>query len=345
MTSALEPMLTNLDRRERQGDDLPLALRRFRESMGVTSTISAMQLAVAGVLRGYAKLVPRPAAHMSAIALCRVCGVTLDGQLPRKVTQRPVYSAYPNVTTAAVRRGLIYQDPRHPRIHLSPDLDYATARIAVGHELGHFLIHRRGGTLDVETLRLPASQEEEALSEYAARLLLLPFRRSKEGDDAANLAVQSFRAAREADVTMYASVARLGDPDSPWRDGVRAVILWGMQPDARCCISAAERFVPQWHLSPSTLIPMKRCHGRQSLVAELGSIGEGTVSGARTEAVSIGALKGDFRVDAVAWGSARRGTRLALAVFRKPIVADHNVMLLRHTTEGVIPDTVRGQAR
>ncbi len=339
-------MLTNLDRGERQGDELPLALRRFRESMGATSTISAMQLAVAGVLRWYAKLVPRPAAHMSAIALCKACGVALDGQLPSKATGPPVYSTHPKVTADPIHRGLIYQDPRHPRIHLPPNLDYATARIAVGHELGHFLIHRRGDSLDVETLRLPASQEEEALSEYAARLLLLPLIRSNDGDDATNLAAQSFRAARKADVTMYASAARLGDPDSPWRDGIRAVILWGMQSDARACVSTAERFIPQWLLSPSALIPVKRCHaGRRSLVAELGSVGEGIVSGSRTEAVSIGALKGDFRVDAIAWGSARRGTRRALTVFRKPIIVDHNVVRLRHSTEDLIPDAGRNSAR
>jgi hypothetical protein len=270
----------------------------------------------------------------------------LDGQLPRKVTERPVYSAHPNVATDAIRRGLIYQDPRHPRIHLPLNLDYATARVAVGHELGHFLIHRRGDTLDVETLRLPASQEEEALSEYAARLLLLPFRRPNDGDDAANLAAQSFRVARKADVTIYSSAARLGDPDSPWRDGVRAVILWGMQSDARHCASTAERFIPQWHLSPSSLIPVKRRQaGRRSLVAELGSVGEGIVSGARTEAVSMGPLKGDFRVDAIAWGSARQGTRLALAVFHQPIIADHNVVRLRHSTQDLTSDASGNQAR
>lgn len=327
MTNALEPLLANLDRQECEGGELPLTLRRFRESMGVISTITAMQVAVAGVLGRYGELVSRPAARISASTLCRACGVALDGKLPRKVKNGPVYSAYRNVTRETLHSGAIHLDPRLPKIRLPPDLDYATARVAVGHELGHFLIHRRGDTLDVETVRLPTSDEEEALSEYAARLLLLPLNGSHGDYDATNLAALSLRMAQSADVTMYSSAARLGDPDSPWRDVVQAVILWRLHPDSLASTPTAERLTPQWHLSPSAFIPVKRCHaGRQSLVAELGSAGEGTLSGSRTEDVSIGSFKGNYRVDAVAWGSIRRGTRLVLSVFCLPSATDPRVI-------------------
>lgn len=202
-------------------------------------------------------------------------------------------------------------------IRLPSGLDWLRGRIAVCHEIGHFLIHSRGEEIDLFTSRLASSPEEEALSEYASRLLLMPAP-YVDRHPAGNLIVDCMTLARSADVTLHAAAARLGDPDSPLAGLVRGVILWrtkkpGDKPEL------PRRLTPQWHLCRESFVPVGRCHaGRTSLVAALAASDEAQAVGSCIEQVEIGALKGEFRVDAVAWGSMERGTRLVLSAFVLP---------------------------
>jgi hypothetical protein len=122
--------------------------------------------------------------------------------------------------------------------------------------------------------------------------------------------------AREADITLHAASARLGDPDSPLVGTVDGIILWRLNPRVSPDEALSKRLMPKWHLCPSAFIPINRCHAsRRSLISELASLGDGMVAGSRLEDVSIGSLKGSYRVDAVAWGTVARGTRLVLSAF------------------------------
>jgi len=136
-----------------------------------------------------------------------------------------------------------------------------------------------------------------------------------------NLAFSCMESASHAGVTLHAAAARIGDPDSPFAGEIRGLILWRMNPQVSANESMAARLTPHWHMCRGAFIPVRRCHaGRSSLVAELGALAEETGVASRVERVEIGSFKGDYRVDAVAWGSTRRGTRTVLSVFVDPCV-------------------------
>lgn len=314
MSVALDPALASLGRKEREGGQLPVTLKRFREHCGDGSVIGAMQGAAADVLGHYARQILRRSPRISANTLCRICKVELEGALPSQGRGRNIYSALGVGQQHSGHSGAIYLDPHRSRIRLPPGLD--RARVAVAHELGHYLIHRRGDTLDGLTMRLPSSEEEEALSEYAARLLLLPQPLGRWDGTGANVASQCLEIAHSSDVTVHSAAARLGDPDLPERAGLKGIIFWRLHPKVGVDQPVPARLTPQWHLCPDAFIPIQRCHAsRESLIAELASCDGTTASGSREERVGIGSLKGSYRVDAVAWGSVRRGSRVVLAAF------------------------------
>lgn len=316
---ALDPELATLRRKDVQGEELPFALKRFRSHMGDNSVIGAMQRATSEVLDLYASSWDITKPRISASRLCEVCGLVLQGEPRCREKAQPVYSALHVRERHNGHTGELRLDPQRPTIQLPPGIDLVRARVAVGHEIGHYLIHRRGAEIDSLTARLPSTAEEEALSEYAARLLLLPAPYRTCEADKPNLIYECLQLASRSEVTLHSAAARLGDPDSPFAGGVKGVILWRLNTAVPVGESVPSRLTPQWHLCPDAFIPIKRCHaGRQSLVAELGSANEGTVEGSRVEPVSIGSFKGTYRVDAVAWGSVRRGTRLVLAAFILP---------------------------
>ena len=316
MSIALDPALANLGRKEREGGQLPLTLKRFREHCGDLSVIGAMQRAAADVLRHYARQMPRRTPRISADMLCRICEIAVEGAIPSHSRGRNTYSVSGGSQQHPGHTGAIYLDPHRSRIRLPPGLDRARARVAVAHELGHYLIHRRGGTLDALTIRLPSSVEEEALSEYAARLLLLPEPLGRQESTGENVASRCLEIAHSSDVTLHSAAARLGDPDHPERSGLKGIILWRLHPKVSADQPVPARLTPQWHLCPDVFIPIQRCHAnRDSLIAELASRDGTTASGTREELVNIGSLKGSYRVEAVAWGSVRRGSRLVLAAF------------------------------
>lgn len=316
---ALDQELALLIRKEVEGGELPLTLRRFCAHAGGGSAVSAMQRATSDLLERYTHGEHQSMARISAGRLCELCGVTLEGKPLRGAPTSAVYSAFHPGEKQKGHSGALVLDPQRPTIQLPAGIDLVRARVTVGHEIGHYLIHRRRTKIDSFTASLPSSPEEEALSEYAARLLLLPAPFRLTGSDTLNLVSGCLKVARGSEVTLHATAARLGDPDSPFVRAVKGVILWRLNPSVPMERPVPSRLTPQWHLCPDVFIPIKRCHAsRQSLVSELGSLGDKTVAGSRVEPVNIGSFKGTYRVDAVAWGSLSRGTRLVLAAFILP---------------------------
>ena len=314
-SSALEPELARLQRREAEGHEVPLSLRRFRAHLRTATTIEAMYAATSDLLAMY-RLGGGDHSRVSAKRLSQLCQLALEGEPGRSRAAGAVYASQRLGDGWRGHTGALRMDSRPFTILLPRGLDWLRARIAVAHEIGHYLIHRRGDNVDEFTSRLPTSEYEEALAELAARLLLLPNAYRTLATTTTNFAVACIDAARAADVTLHASAARLGDPDIDCSGQIRAVVLWRMKPEASPDEALHLRFTPQWHICTDAFIPVKRCHAsRASLVAELASQRERQASGSRMERVKIGTLRGSYRVDALSWGSVSRGTRLVLSIF------------------------------
>ncbi|HEY6352248.1 MAG TPA: ImmA/IrrE family metallo-endopeptidase [Candidatus Angelobacter sp.] len=210
--------------------------------------------------------------------------------------------------------GKLYVHDSQVTIRVPEEIAFETARISVAHEIGHVLIHRRGNDFDHATIRLPSSPEEEALAEYAARLLLLPVG-VFQPPLGVNLAQYAVEQAGTAKVTVHSAVSRLGDPDI-FVPGIIGAILWRINPNIPESHPVSSRLTPQWHLCPGHFVPVKRCKARAgSLIARVAD-SPSAVSLSAIETVSIGTFVGTFRVDAFGWGSIPQGTRLALAIFR-----------------------------
>ncbi|MBI4190782.1 MAG: ImmA/IrrE family metallo-endopeptidase [Betaproteobacteria bacterium] len=212
-------------------------------------------------------------------------------------------------------------------IRIPATLDTALARVSVAHELSHVLIHTRESSLDLATIRMTSTPEEEAVAEYGARLLLLPrIPLGEVPESARSLAEYCVAVAGFARITVHSAVLRLADPDISER-GIRAAVLWRLNPRVQEDAPVALRLSPQWFAARGVFVPIGKCHARQdSLVADLAAASDSPVAGSRIEDVSIGTLVGRFRVDAFAWGSLTAGTRLVLFVCKAgPEHRDHSL--------------------
>jgi hypothetical protein len=189
-------------------------------------------------------------------------------------------------------------------------VDGHRARVAAAHEIGHVLVHKRGERFDDVTTRLPSSAHEEAIAEYAARLLLLPARRA----GIQNLATYAVRSASEAEVTVHAAASRLGDPDQS-ESSLMGAVLWKMNPKVPSTSTLAEQLTPAWHLCPGAFVPIGNCKARGGSVVSEVAGESGSADSIQTEDVRIGSFTGVFRVHAFAWGSVSARTRLVLSVF------------------------------
>jgi hypothetical protein len=193
------------------------------------------------------------------------------------------------------------------------------ARVSIAHEIGHFLIHSRGHKLDDVTLRTNSTHEEEIMSEYIGRMLLLPHDPFQSTFvDAKCLSMACINAASVYAVSIHTATGRLGDPDQMNRR-MRGAIFWRLLPTVPEVASAQKRLSPFWHLCPGAFIPIRRCHARSDSV--IGTIADGETDAYATaeEEVQIGALTGRYLVDAFAWGSVRSGSRSVLSLFFLPL--------------------------
>ena len=295
--------------------DLPLAIRRLIAETCADSPQEAIERATARSLQNYYKIATS-ASRISVGILCRSLGVQLQG-VPTRATMRRSLEASPGDGPAPSHSGLLDFSAPQPIISIPTGLDYLKARDSVGHELGHVLIHKRTYGYDQATIRLGSSPVEEALAEYAARLLLMPktLADSSTFQLTGNLAARCVELAHDAEVTIHAAMARVGDPDMP-KIGIRGAILWRtLHPTGD---SSAASLAPYWHLCGDTFVPLKRGGVRQnSLVARLFLESEGgRITDSAREDVRIGRLCGSFRVDGMAWGSRKYNSRVVLSVFR-----------------------------
>ena len=272
----------------------------------------SMKMATDILLFKYGTQKDGPAAPIAVERLCEIYGASVTGIRP-KSRDANVYS----IDSWQSRRGhtgRVSFDGSRAHITIPESVDYPTARLSVAHELGHLLIHRRGEEHDEVTLRLGSSPGEEALAEYAARMLLIPSG-CCEATAEANLAEFAITQASRLRVTIHSFVERLGDPDVA-STSIQGAILWRMHPGVAASEPLYARLTPQWHLCRDAFIPIRKCKARPgSLVAHLAAV-EASAAMSKREEVNVGSFAGHFQVDAFAWGSVDDGTRLILSVFR-----------------------------
>lgn len=314
----LDSQLSDLLSKEQEGGELPLALRRFAARLGHGLATEAMRVAVQHLLNSYSAAMDSPVAAVSVDRLCKLAGAQVLIP-PRLAIRRNAYSlGAPRLSRS--HTGAIVFSAGRPRITISPSIDKATARVSVAHELGHLLIHRESDSWDSATIRLPVTPDEEALAEYAARLLLMPtcsWNTSKARTS--NLAEFAVRVASTSGVTVHASATRLGDPDVA-DASVRGVILWRLNPRVDRNEHVARRMTPQWHLCPEAFVPIGKCGAKLgSLVAKVAG-DSGCASDIQHEEVRIGSFTGIFLAHGFAWGSVEEGTRVVLTVYQVPAV-------------------------
>jgi hypothetical protein len=310
---------------------LPLPVRRFVEAAGGTSATDAIRAATRSLLASHSDG-SRPYPPVSVEALCRALKVKLIGT-PPSARSAPSYSA--NSRARGGHTGSLHFEGAKAIVCIPEHVDYATSRLSVAHELGHLLIHWRDGRPDEATTRLPAESMEEALAEYAARLLLLPFEMWKADPAYMNLAEYAVSQSSLAKVTLHSAVARLGDPDLP-QFQVLGAILWRMA-DSHKSVPIHDRLAPFWHLCPGAFVPIRKSKARErSLVAELAA-DPGAVCESRNEHVRIGTFVGQYRVDALAWGSVHEGTRLVLSIFRPADDGDATKYIRNVVKQALLP--------
>jgi hypothetical protein len=330
---ALNPELAKFLARSTPNRELPLAVRRFMTEIGCSQPEEAMQLAAERALAMYAAPLSsgetfpssrsrqfgdhdaQVTSHVSVERLCAAMNVDLIGapQKEGRSVNRSDYETMP-----------YWQHPvcveftrRRPTIRLPLNIGWNRGRVAAAHEIGHVLIHRREDGYDEATIRLGSTSEEEALAEYASRLLLLPkdlrdrWLTEAKSD---NYALTSVIVAHRAQVSLHTATARLGDPDIG-NHTIRGAIFWRMA-NKSASSEAEVVLTPYWHLCPGAYVPVGRCKARKgSLIGEFANETD-RVAGSRVEEVNVGTLQGRFLIDAFAWGSRADRTRVVLSVFR-----------------------------
>lgn len=226
---------------------------------------------------------------------------------------------------------------RRPKIVISADMSRDQARVAVAHELGHLLIHRHDSSIHPETSRVPSTPAEEALSEYAGRMLLMPGTLSHDQQSqrpielehsADRLQLDMFpskssvlaclQEAGQRNVTLFASAARHGDADR--HPDLHGAILWTMDSRVDPALPVYSRLTPAWHHCGTAFVPIRRCTARKNSAVDKAAAvtGQHNAIVEKIESVSIGSFSGKYRVEAFAWGSVPRGTRRVLSFFLSP---------------------------
>ena len=295
----------------------PLVVERFRHRSGCPNSIQAIQRAVAQLLCDSQALPTADRPFVSMGALCKFLDIAVQGNLLKHQNKRS-YSIFSPPLRGVNRTGQLEITDDGPVVTLPSIKDYSLARLALAHEIGHLLLLRRDNGFDAVACQAHSTREEEALAEYAARLLLLPSCHTTTLPDF-GLAKSCVYTAGTRRVTIHTAVERLKDIDLLQKEAAKlhAAILWRIDPHSVSQGNSGS-LTPQWFICPNTFIPVRRCHARpRSLVAHLcsGDNGERPVEAEQKEAVSIGGLKGTYHVNAFAWGSMRQGSRLVLSLF------------------------------
>lgn len=304
-STAIDPGLAALlSEEESRRNRLPLTIRRFVDEQDAKNIVDAALRATERILvRHYQteKSIP-PKVRLTGIA--DMLSVSLNGLnhiKPSWSHKRPSKQSY---------RAAITMGPEKTIITVPPGSDRASARISVAHELGHLLIHSRTAGIDLVTVKLGSTHEEEALAEYLGRLLLLWRRTELSEIDIGSVARVCFKVADSADVPLTTVLRRLGDPEQAVP--ISGVILWELRRDTN--LTLAERLKPCCPLCGTAFVPFLS-HAREgSLTAQVaGGEQDSTLVG--EESVAIGGFVGDFQVEAFGWGSENRGTRKVLTFF------------------------------
>lgn len=295
---------------------LPTVIRRFCEWHGTEDVVCATTQATRRLL----EIRPNPevdAQYVSASKLCDGAGVSLKGKRPRG-PQRPYYAVGTPRSKPKGVDGIVLLRKGTSSIRIPNVRDRNRARVTVAHELMHIIMRQRDGVLDPSVASAPRTDEEDAVAEYGARVLLMPSTLGFTASAACNAAENWVRLSGARQVTVYCAAARAGDPDVGNSRMVGA-ILWRLDGKVHEPSLVAESLTPQWFLGfPGSYVPVANCHARHGSVVANVAAGVGNLSadaGRDTEDVQIGTVSGQFEVEAFAWGALEMGTRLVFSLF------------------------------
>lgn len=298
--------LRDLLQKEANAIPLSLPLKRFAEVCQVDDPSMAMRIVTRRLLT---QVRPNDSSGPISIeSLCRLSKITLAGS--ERVTSS-VDHGWAGYFRNSSHVGEIVFHRDSAVIRVPCHLDFSAARLSIAHELGHFLIHAQGR--DRVTTRLPSTDDEEALAEYGARLLLMP------ADDlkiqqSGNLAAAALTVSRSMRTTLHSAVSRLADPDVEFSP-IRGAILWRMSEHVSSKCPIEQRLSPYWHLCSPAYVPVRRCKARKGSIIAMAAAARNGGTGTAVEDVRIGTFTGVFRIDVVAWGCISEGTRIVLSTF------------------------------
>jgi hypothetical protein len=292
----------------------PPAITKFVGATGAGNPIAAAQRSAAQLLDEYYRKSAR-GLPISVRTLCGLLGIQLRGRAPKTIARRLTDSLGLTLGAASRRNvSTLFVGSDGAVIDVT-DPNPASARVSIAHEIGHYLIHFREGRIDGQTLALPTSPEEESLSEYLGRLLLLPWDDIRDQVTHANSwALACLELAGKGAVSVHAVANRLNDPDQDVRP-MQGAIYWKRNPKISKDAPIERQLSPYWHTCPHTYIPIRKCHVLHDSVIARVAAADGDAKDVGEELVDIGTLKGRFLVDCFAWGSANSGTRTALSLF------------------------------
>src|SRR6266478_414649 len=247
-------------------EDWPPTLQRFVHEFGAMNPVDAAQIAAKTVMDRYAAAYPyNDRDAISVRYLCKLLDIDLRGNVPKMLPSRsnPRFGSYGESDDRPAAALLVFN--RRATIDVAAP-NPLRARISVAHEIGHFLIHSRGQEIDNSMMHSEVTTEEEILSEYIGRLLLLPtelfhfqFTRQR------SMAVACITAARDAAVSFNIATSRISDPDQAL-PSLKGAIFWRLVPGSPTHLPVEKRLAPFWHLCPNAFVPIRKCHARHDSV-------------------------------------------------------------------------------
>lgn len=292
-----------------------LVLQQFTKLQEKTSVITAIQNAVAKLQLEYRAKYGSRTSEYRVGGFCRLLGIKLiAGTLLRNPKTGNLLVGRHKYRGTLKEKGRLDFYATPPTIIIPDSFDRTQARITVAHEIGHYLVRQTADGIDTATEMPNPTEEEEAMAEYASRLLLMPGEVSPDINQL-SLALTCINEAGLRQVSIWAAVARSADPDRKPL-GVRGAILWkikkaNVEPDL-----VHEMLAPEWHLCPNAFVRIGKGGCRQgSLIAQLAGQGNTDALGTSEESVRIGGFVGNYKIDAFAWGSLKKGTRRVLSIF------------------------------
>ena len=267
---------------------------------------------------------PRGAIENRVCQLLQQCNPCNVSQLPVEVLVlarcRKIQisaTALMDITGTGKARGILTPVEGGFKLVLAANLSESARNMTIAHEIGHTFFYDDTTAAPHRRYGLRPTKAEEDLCEFAARTMLLPRQAVEEyvrrgtGLGPARIIVNL---ARVAKTTLHATVARImGDlPDTREELNLTAVIMW----TPRNCSSSHEQIHPKWFAGEQFIPLAGRRHAKAGSAVHRRLTDRSVEQVEWVEDVSVGKLRGTFRVDLLG-GGPPGSTSWVLACYRK----------------------------